>query len=237
MEKSKGINNWIPLLSKLVWPVIILIALIVFSTQVSEVYKVVMKSIKEGRAVEFGGFLKLGEAASNIEIRDLSQNEISIENIGGSGGVVRKGSESQLKKTQKELEANPNKTINTLLLLDNITYSTDLIKQYVSTLGLKYAVFVNNGEFDGWISSTTLLAQLPEKDKIVKYAWLKKIIGISDRKLAPTNTAKDVLAKMQDLHLDALPVVDENDQWLFFTTRGEILSRLMTNLMFENEEE
>lgn len=234
MEKSKSFSDWVPLLTKLVWPVIIIVALIIFNKQVSEVYTVVMKSVKEGRSVEFGGFLKLGEAASNVEIGELSQAEISIESIGGSGGVVRKGSVSQLKKIQQELKENPNKAINTLLLLDNITYSTKLIKDYVSTLGLKYAVFLNNGKFDGWMNTSTLVAQLPEEDETVDYHTLKDdMVGIRKEKVLPTESAKEVLSKMQELHMESLPVVDENERWLFFTNQGEILSRLMTTLMLE----
>jgi len=233
MEKSKSFSDWVPLLTKLVWPVLIIVGLIVFNKQVSEVYTVVMKSVKEGRSVEFGGFLKLGEAANNVEIGDISQAEISIESIGGSGGVVRKGSVSQLENIQREINENPNKAINTLLLLDNITYSTQLIKDYVSTLGLKYAVFLKNGKFDGWMNTSTLVAQLPEGDEIRNYNNLKNLVGIRQQKVAPTESAKQVLSKMQELHMESLPVVDENDRWLFFANQGEILSRLMTTLMLE----
>lgn len=235
MEKSKGISVWVPLLTKLVWPIIIAVALIVFNKQVGEVYTVVMQSVKEGRAVEFGGFLKLGEAASNIEIGDISKAEISIGSIGGSGGVVRKGSDSRLRIIQQELEENPNKAINTLLLMDNITYSTQLIKDYVSTLGLKYAVFLKNGKFDGWINTNTLIAQLPKYDETLNYNGLKNnLVGIRQHKVAPTDSAKEVLSKMQELHLESLPVVNKNDTWLFFTNQGEILSQLMTTLMLED---
>jgi len=238
MEKSKGINDWIPLLTKLVWPVIILLALIVFNNQVSDVYTVVMKSIKEGRAVEFGGFLKLGEAASTIEIGNLSQENISIEKIGGGSGAVRKGSAEQLTSLQMELEKNPTKTINTMLINNNINYSVKLLKDYVSTLGLKYVVFQKNRVFDGWIMSSAFVAQLPANNKTLDYYELKnKTIGIREQIVNPTDNARDVLWKMQDLHMESLPVVDEGGKWLFFANRGEILSTLMTTLMLENEEE
>lgn len=237
MENSKGLNDWIPLLTKLVWPVIILIALIVFNKQVSEVYTLVMKSIKEGRNVEIGGFLKLGEAASTMEIGAISQENISIEKIGGGGGVVRKGSAEQLTSLQKELGKNPTKTINTMLLNDDVLYSVKLLKQYVSTLGLRYVVFQRRGVFDGWIMSSAFVAQLPERNRTMNYDALKSnTIGISDQTVEPTDNVKDVLWKMQDLHMESLPVVDENGKWLFFTNRGEILSSLMTTIMLEKEE-
>jgi predicted transcriptional regulator len=237
MTNSKSINDWIPLITKLVWPVIILILLIIFNRQVSELYGIVLTSIKEGRNVEIGGFLKLGEAAKTLEIGKLSQEEISIEKIGGGGGVVRKGTVSQLTKLQRELEQNPNKKINTMLINDGIIYSVELLKRYVSTLGLKYVVFQQNGAFDGWIASSTFVAQLPMGETTFSYSELKqRTIGISKQSVAPDENAKEVLQKMQKLQLETLPVVDENDRWLFFTTRGDILTSLMTQLMLEDDD-
>lgn len=234
MENSKGFNNWIPLLTKLVWPVIIIIALIIFNKQVSEVYILVMKSIKEGRNVEIGGFLKLGEAASTTEIGTITRDEIPIESLGGGTGVVRKGSGNHLQNIQQELEENPNKIINTLTLPDNIGYSTDMIKQYISTLGLKYAVFLKNNKFDGWMMASNLAAQLPDNDERKSYNGLKNdLAGIKNSKSDPTDSAKEVLAKMQELHIESLPVVGDDGQWLFFANREEILASLMTTLLLE----
>ena len=237
MEKSKGINDWIPLLTKLVWPVIILILLIIFNNQVSELYTVVMKSIKEGRNVEIGGFLKLGEAAGTMEIGSVSQEEISIESLGGGGGVVRKGSASELERIKQELKDNPSKTINTMLVNDGINYSVDMLKQYVSTLGLKYVVFQKNSVFVGWINSNVFILQLPKQETTLTYDQLiNRTVGISQHKIKPTENTKDVLRKMQELHMESLPVVDENGRWLFFANRGEILSSLMTTIMLDKEE-
>jgi hypothetical protein len=40
---------------------------------------------------------------------------------------------------------------------------------------------------------------------------------------------------MQDNHIDALPVVDITGKLLFFVNRGEILAKLMTNLILEEK--
>ena len=74
MERTKGLSDWIPLIGKLVWPVITVILLLIFHNQVREVYSVVMTGIKSGRSVEIGGFLKLGEAASDTKIETLSHD-------------------------------------------------------------------------------------------------------------------------------------------------------------------
>lgn len=238
MENSKGINDWIPLITKLVWPLLILLALIIFNKQVSEVYTVVMTGIKEGRNVEIGGFLKLGEKASNMEIGTLSADNISIDKIGGEGGVVRKGTQSQLEQVKQELKENPTRTINTMLLNDDIRYSVKMLKEYASTLGLKYVVFQENGSFSGWMSSSAFIAQLPDTDELINYSYLKEhTVGINMESVMPTDNARDVLWKMQELHIESLPVVNEQNRWMFFTNRGEILSSLMTSIMLEKEVE
>lgn len=239
MEKSKSFSEWVPLLTKLVWPVLIILAIIIFNKQVSEIYSVVMKGMKEGRNVEIGGFLKLGEAASTTEISNFSSQEISIESLGESGsGVVRKSGEVHLSRLKKDLAENPSKVINTLTIPNNISnLSTNIIKKYISTLGLKYVVFLKDNKFDGWIMASNLAAQLPEKDNIMKYGVLKDTYaGIKENKVLPSASAKEVLAKMQELHLESLPVVDEDNNWLFFVNQGEILSKLMTDIVLENEE-
>lgn len=237
MENTKGLNNWIPLITKLVWPFFVVLLLLIFNRQVGEVYSIVLSGIKSGRSVEIGGFLKLGEAARQTEIGDLSHNDISIKGIGGPAGVVRKGSSSDLRRLQQELRENPSKTINTLLLPDRITYSLDLLKQYISTLGLRFVVFQRSGKFDGWISASTFVAQLPEDQDTVDYTELRgRIMGVNEQTVRPNDSAKEVLGKMQELHFDSIPVVDSDKRWLFFANRGEILARLMTTIILEKHE-
>jgi hypothetical protein len=237
MENSKGLANWVPILSKLIWPFFIGILLLIFNQQVTEVYDVVLSSVKSGRSVEIGGFLKLGEAAVQTEIGDLSREDLSIKGIGGAAGVVRKGTSSHLRTLQRELAENPLKTINTLLLPDGVTYSVDLLKQYIGTLGLRFVVFQRGGKFDGWISSSTFVAQLPENSFTLDYDALRDgSIGVSEQNVSPNDSAKDVLEKMQELHIDSIPVVDSENRWLFFANRGEILARLMTTIILEKQE-
>lgn len=235
MEKTKGLNDWIPLITKLVWPFFIVILLLIFNQETGEIYNVILGGIKSGRSVEIGGFLKLGEAANQTEIGDLSHNDISIKGIGGPAGVVRKGTSSHLAKLQRELQKNPLKTINTLLLPDGITYSVALLKQYISTLGLRFVVFQRRGKFDGWMPSSTFVAQLPENSDSVNYSELRgRIIGVSEKTVGQNDSAKKVLVEMQELHIDSIPVVDSDKRWLFFANRGDILARLMTTIILEN---
>ncbi len=236
MSEENKLVEWTPLLSKLVWPFFIIIALIVFNKETKEMYDILLASVKSGRSVEIGGFIKLGEAADKTKISELSTDNIPIKGIGGSAGVVRKGSTRHLVLLQEELKKNPSKSINTLLLPDNIRYAPSLLKQYIATLGLKYVVFQRNGKFDGWISSSAFVAQLSKDINTVRYNDLKReIVGIRKQAVDDDNTVTNVLEQMQELHIDSIPVVDKNGRWLFFANRGEILARMMTNIMLEKK--
>jgi hypothetical protein len=236
MENSNKLSDWIPLITKLVWPLIIVVSLVVFHQQAAQIYNIVLNSMKSGRSVEIGGFLKLGEAATNTQISDLAFEDISIKGIGGAAGVVRKSSGSHLLTLQQEIRNNPLKTINTLLLPDNTNYSVDLLKQYVGTLGLKFVVFQQRGRFDGWISASTFIAQLPAQNTTLDYDQLKaRVVGINQQTVNPELSAKEVLEKMQQLHIDSIPVVDAKQRWLFFANRGEILARLMTTMILQEK--
>lgn len=238
MDDRKNLSNWIPFAAKLVWPLFIVISLLIFNKQVSEIYDIVIDSVKSGRSVEIGGFLKLGQAANQTEIGDMAHDNISIKGIGGSGGVVRKSSARHLEKLQDELRSNPLKTINTLLLPDRSTYSVKLLKQYIGSLGLRFVVFQRHGKFDGWVSASTFVAQLPEDKDTVKYDELRNTyINVNKQTVSPNDSAKKVLEEMQKLHIDSIPVVDSTGTWLFFANRGEILGRLMTSIILEKNEQ
>ncbi len=230
-------KDWIPLINKLVWPVIVGIILLIFRSEVGEVYDLTLERVKSGGSVEIGGIFKLGEKATNTEIQDLSVSNLSIEGFGGAGGVVRKGSRSALVELQSELRNSPNKTINTLLIVDNVqNYSIELLKEYISTLGLRYVVFQQRDKFAGWLNSGTFVAQLPARDGIIPFNELKNMQGISMHHVEPGMSAKDVLATMQELHIDSVPVVGDRGKWQFFANREEVLAHLMSSLILANKE-
>jgi hypothetical protein len=234
-------KDWIPLFNKLVWPVIIGILLLVFHDETSEIYRTTLDRIRKGSPLKVG-FFELGSIATKTEIKDLSLNNLSIEGPEGverSGGVT-KGSFLALDRLQRELAESPKKSINTLLISDSIErYSVRLLKDYIGTLGLKYVVYQNNGRFDGWMFSGTFGAQLPSEDEstIITFDRLRSFAGISQHHVSPDASAREVLEKMQELHVDSLPVVDKEMRWRFFTNRGEILARLMTSIIFSEEKQ
>lgn len=234
-------KDWIPIISKLVWPVIIGLVFLIFHKKVGEVYNMAMERLQAGGSVEIG-FFKFGEIAKNTSIAELSLNDVPLEVIanrepGVSRGVT-KGGVQRLSALQSEIENNPDKVINTLLITDNINrYSIELLKEYVSTLNLPYVIYLKRGQFDGLLRSQHFIAQLPTPEEArvrnlrIDYKRLRGYKGVSMNKALPTATAKEVLELMQEWHTELLPVVDENEKWLYVVNREDILSNLMTSLL------
>ena len=233
-------KDWIPLINKLVWPVIVGIVLLIFHNEVSVMYNLTVNRIKAGGSIEIGGFFKLGDKATNTEIKELSGANLSIDGVGGAGGGVTKGSRSALEKLQDQLASTPNMKINALLITDDIrNYSIKLLKAYVATLGLRYVVFQQNNKFTGWMNSGPFVAQLPAdpEDKMtIPFVKLADMKGINKHFVKPGASAKEVLEKMQKLGFDSMPVVDENMRWQSFVNRGEILAHLMSSLILADKE-
>lgn len=229
-------KEWIPFINKLVWPAIIAILLLVYRDEAGELYSLTMDRIKAGGSIELGGFLKLGEMADETEIKELSLEDLSIEAIGGAEEAVTKGTRSALIGMREQLDASPSRTMNTLLVADDVDlFSVRLLKEYIGTLGLRYVVFQERGEFSGWMKAGPFVAQLPVEPEwdSIGFADLRAISGISTNRVGPGVSAKKVLTALQENRMDAIPVVTEDGRWLFFAERGEILSRLMTSVITE----
>lgn len=100
---------------------------------------------------------------------------------------------------------------------------------------MQFVVYQKNGKFDGWMFAKTFGAQLPtegvsdENDSAsITFNRLRNFSGLNQYYVSADASAKDVLEKMQELHVNSLPVVDKEKKWQFFANRGEILARLMT---------
>jgi len=240
-------KDWIPLISKLVWPLIILSFLLFFRAEVKNFYNIMIERAEKGSGIEVVGFIKIGQALVNeTKISQLSFNNISIQGIGGAGSVVRKDSMGALNKLKRELRKNPSRIIDTLLIEDDRRYSIELLKEYISELSLRYVVFKRGDIFDGWMNSTAFITQLPNREEItdidgreilLSYEDLKSnMVGIRKENLKPNSTVMEVLEEMKRLHVDAIPVVNDNGHWQFFAIRGEILSQIITSVLLNDEQ-
>ena len=237
-NRKNNMQAWIPFMSKMIWPIFVGIFFALYHGEIHEIVSISVERIKSGSEFEIAGVFTLGQAAQDTQIGNIAPANINIEAVGGPAGAVRKGSPEFLERLQADLEANPSLAIDTLLLVDGVTLSTELIKQYISSLSLRYIIFTSGGEFDGWINANVLVAQLPPDQDLVSYSELREIVvGVRDEVVTSNASARDVLLQMQDLHVDSLPVLDENGNWQFFVNQGQIISRLMTGLLIDAETE
>ena len=235
-ETNNGLQPWIPFLAKLIWPFFVVVFLLIYHAEVGVMVSEVVKRTKSGAPVSIAGILSLGQAADDTAIGMIGPSNFNIEALGGPSGIVRKGSSDYLERLQADLEENPNLAIDTLLLVDGTIFSIELLREYVATLGLRYVIFTSAGEFDGWMNSSVLMAQLPSDRDEYNYDELRSAIkGIREDFVTSDTSTREVLLEMQKLHISALPVLDAQRQWKFFVDQGQILSRLMTGLLVETE--
>lgn len=242
-NREVSIRDFMPLVEKLIWPVFIVIMILSFSREARDIYGILKQRLSEGASIKIGSFLELGEKASETEIGQLGFANLRIEAIGGPAEAVSKESFGALDRLRQEIKASPNRRIDTLRVDDGKIYSTTLLKDYVSTLGVRFVVFERGGNFDGWMDAGIFVSQLallrpgasPGElaQANLTYAEIRgQMAGISKEFALPTETAKQVLQKMQKLHLENLPIIKDN-RFVFFANRGEILSSLMTSYILE----
>ena len=242
-NREVTIKDFIPLVERLVWPVFIVVMIMMYSGEAKDLYGILKQRLSEGASIKIGGFLELGEKASETEIGQLGFANLRIEAIGGPAEAVSKESFGALSRLREEIKASPNRRIDTLRVDDGKIYSTTLLKDYVSTLGVRFIVFERGGNFDGWLDAGVFVSQLallrpgasPGElaQANLTYAEIRsQMVGISKESALPTDSAKQVLQNMQSLHLENLPIVKDN-RFLFFANRGEILSSLMTSYILE----
>lgn len=157
----------------------------------------------------------------------LAQKDLPIEAMGGGqeSGVIEKASTELLYTLKNNLRNFPLQKMDVLLLTDAKSYSSDALEKYIASLGVRFILFQKSGKFDGWIDSGKFAGQLRAEifarellpKQIYSYNELKsRIAGISKEYLNATDTAFQVLKKMQSLYVDNLPVIDANKNFMFF---------------------
>jgi hypothetical protein len=233
-----GFASWVPFFSELIWPLFFGILVFVFQKQIGTAYKEIINAIKEGRAVKFGNWIAIGERTTIGQLvgkkQDLEHRtyELTAIDMSQNEEDVVKGSAQKLSQIQERVRLNPGMRITVLSITNNVSFYTEMLKKYISTLGVRYVVFKNYGKFDGWIEASTFVAQLPPNTAF-SYQQLKSHInGIVMDKIPVNENAIKILKKMEEKNLDSLAVL-ENEKFLFMVSRGLILSKLMTRSLVE----
>ena len=76
----------------------------------------------------------------------------------------------------------------------------------------------------------------PDVMGTVSLSYLRnELVGINTESIQVGASAKDALRLMQQKGLSSLPVVNENEEWQFFVEREQILSDLISDLLFKQQ--
>lgn len=236
-----SLRDWVPLLSELVWPLFIGGVFVAFRAQVGRLFEALVAAVGEGRAVELGDWLKIGEktaigdlggATAQADAGDGPERiDISVEKVGGYRDFVEKSSYSVLEDVRQQLQRDPRRRIDVLLVTSGKRYDAQLLARYISTLGIRFVVFERDGRFDGWLDAGMFNAQLPTQEQSLAYDDLRSgLLGIHTDRVAPDASALAVLRTMDDARSEFVAVVDD-DRFRFIAERGGILSRLMTSAL------
>lgn len=235
------IKDWIPLFSKLVWPLFISLLILLFNDQVRGAFSQVIEAVAEGRSVQVGDWLKIGEKTSIAELSakkgsEIGQSlDISVESVGGYQEFVEKSSYSVLERIQSQLRESPGRRIDVLAVTSSKRYSSELLKSYITTLGIRFVVFQKNGEFDGWLEAGLFNSQLPGRDQLLSYATLRDhLLGVRTESVPSASSAIEVLKAMENVNAENIAVVD-GGQFRFIADRGSILSKLMTASLLKQD--
>jgi hypothetical protein len=236
-------KDWVPIINKLIWPLIIFICLIIYGkdtgnlikSTINGAEKILNQIVQGDRSVEVAGFIKLDSLATGTGIKEVSIKNVSIEAMEGEGLAIEKGGMEFLHRLKDEIRKNKFRKIDVLYIQKGKQYSVKLLKKYIADLQVKFIVFQNRSKFDGWIASSFFVGQLPHDEAIIHYDDIKiDVTGIKMHHALIADSAKAVLKKMEKLGVDSLPILEQK-KFKFFSNRGDILSRLMTTLILEEK--
>lgn len=233
------ITDWMPVISKLVYPFIIVVILIIFSDETKEIYNEV---VSKGRGAKLGLF-EISARAEEVEIKAFSAVSVGLEVISDivpqtveeANNIVRKSSGDFLLKVQEELRKNPDRsTIKSLVLESERNYSTKLLREYINQLGIENIVFIKTGMFEGLIEARLLINQLPPNQVIPYEKMIIDVLGINKSFVFENTSTLDVLKSMDDSNIEKIAVVDENRKLRFIAEREVIVSKLITSIITQD---
>ncbi len=223
------LKDYMPILSKLVYPALLLILALIFNKQFGEIYS---ELITKGRGGKIGGFFEISERANNTKISLLSAKNLGIDVISDfqpednqeASQMVTKSSEELLYRLREQLENNPNSK----------PYKT-MVLEYVYQLGVETIVFINNGKYEGLIESNLLLNQINENDYLSYQNMMSSILGINKSIINENKSSLEVLKLMEREGINKVGIVTDSQRLNFIAERETILSKLVTSMITVEE--
>jgi hypothetical protein len=99
-------------------------------------------------------------------------------------------------------------------------YNGDLLLAYISRLAPKFVIFRSADVLDAWIDAGLFAAQIRPHENYPYEAFKMTIHGLRHESISKTATARHALDKMQKLHFDHLPAVDDSHRFQFMLSRS-----------------
>ena len=135
-----------------------------------------------------------------------------------------------LQQVRSRLQSTKGARIDSVMIVPGKRYNGRLLQQYISLLNVRFLIF-QSSKLEGWMDSSSFLAQLEPSRNYEYSQLLDGTVGVSHDFAEKTSTAKSVLEKMQVAHLDNLAVVDASQRFQFMVSRQDILSKVVTSVV------
>ncbi len=239
MADHASLKDWIPFFSSLVTPVFVIALIVWFKSDVGDFLNIIKRAVGEQeRSLEIGDWIKIGERARTTEISTLNLGDISISlaEHDYEEWVIDKGDESLIEKLRQESEVHGGRPVDVMILKRGIRYSSEVLQKYVNLLGVKYILFMGDGEFEAWIPTGLFLGQLHQRQTYPYDALKQEIIGLRQDSALPTASASDVLMLMQQKKTDSLAIVSSDGNYLFMVNKQDILAKLVAAMILSNQD-
>lgn len=152
----------------------------------------------------------------------------------GDPGILEKSSYEVLQRVQTQLRSKKGSRIDVITIVPGKQYNGKLLQQYISLLGARFIIF-QGSRLEAWMDASSFAAQVLPSRNYDYQQLLGDVVGVSRDFAGKNSTAMAVLDTMQKSHLDNLAVVDDQQRFMFMVSRQDILSKVVTSLVLEQQ--
>lgn len=245
MKTKTELKDWIPLISKLIYPFIALIVLFVYRVEINRFYSEKVMNENSDVSVEVAGFaLEIKQKAGNTKVDELGFSSLGLKAISDnefSGSSQEDADNYVTKSTHDELrhliQSNSEKvSLETLILVSGKNFSSQLLHSYISRLGVKYVVFVDNGKYLGLIEAKLFESQLSLNTVTSFDRLFSEMVGINEESLGESNTVLEILDVMNSKNLSELAITEQGEL-SYIVEREAIIAKLVASIITEPDTE
>jgi len=245
MKTKTELKDWIPLISKLIYPFIALIVMFVYRAEIARFYNEKVMNENSDLSLEVAGFaLEIKQKAGTTKVEELGFSSLGLKAISDNEFSENSQEEADnyvTKSTHEELryliQSNSEKVaLETLILVSGKNFSSRLLHSYISRLGVKYVVFVDDGKYLGLIEAKLFESQL-SLNSVMSFEDLhSQLVGINKESLGKSSTVLDILDVMNSKNLSELAIT-EHGKLSYIVEREAIIAKLVASIITEPDTE